>query len=82
LLYGIAADGPPSDGPDPMRNPANPGVTSRQDDSTEDSNDGVPALALARAALALIDVDVVRARVILACLVEALAKASVDARDK
>jgi hypothetical protein len=57
-----------------MRNLANPGVTSRQDDSADDSNVGVRALALARAALVLIDADVVRARMLLADLVEALAK--------
>jgi len=71
-LQGIDAGEPPNVVPDPPRKLANPGPSNRPDVSGDESIGGVHALALARAALALIDVDLPRVRGLLADLVDVL----------
>jgi hypothetical protein len=72
-LQRIDAIEPSSGTPDPSRKTANPDRSYGPDDPRDESIDCVRALALARAAFALIDVDLPRVRGLLADLVELLA---------
>ncbi len=73
-LQGIVADGSSETPPGLVRNPANHGLSDHPDDSPDDALHPVRAvaLALARAALALVDVDAVRVRGLLVDLVDVL----------
>ena len=64
---------------DPVRNPANPSRSDRPDDSPDDWIHRLRALALARAALALVDIDAVRVRGLLADLVDLIEAGGVTA---